>query len=320
MGKPWLSLFLQLQAMSRFCAGDQLATTFCIFHTEPTMKKAILPLLLTAACFLFALHPGANGQTEPTANKKLRILLVAGGCCHDYATQTQLLKDGIEARLNATVDVAYNEDKTTKATFPIYESDDWAKDFDLVIHDECSADVTDPVYVNRILKAHRDGKPAVNLHCGMHSYRWDNFREPVKIGDSNAGWYEMIGIQSTGHGPQSPIDISYTDKTHPITVGLADWTTINEELYNNIQIFPTAKALANGRQMQLPKQAKGKAKDPNAKAQEVTAVVAWTNEFGPNKTRIFSTTIGHNNDTVGDARYLDLVSQGIRWAVGESAK
>lgn len=284
------------------------------------MKKAILPLLLAVASLGLALYPGANGQTPAAASKKLRVLLVAGGCCHDYATQTQLLKDGIEARLNAVVDVAFNPDKTTKATFPIYQSDDWAKDFDVVIHDECSADVTDPVYVNRILKAHRDGKPAVNLHCGMHSYRWDNFREPVKLGDSNAGWYEMIGLQSTGHGPQSPIDITYTDPAHPITAGLSGWTTINEELYNNIQIFPTAKPVANGRQMQMPKQAKGKPKDPNAKAVEANAVVAWTNEYGPNKTRIFSTTIGHNNDTVGDARYLDLVTRAILWVTGQEAK
>ena len=37
-------------------------------------------------------------------------------------------------------------------------------------------------------------------------------------------------------------------RTSPITKGLEDWTTIKEELYNNIQIFPTAKALANGKQ------------------------------------------------------------------------
>jgi len=33
-----------------------------------------------------------------------------------------------------------------------------------------------------------------------------------------------------------------------------------------------------------------------------------------NKTRVFSTTIGHNNDTVADDRYLDFVSRGVLWA------
>ena len=52
-------------------------------------------------------------------------------------------------------------------------------------------------------------------------------------------------------------------------------------------------------------------------AKEVTSVVVWTNEFGPKKTRIFSTTIGHNNATVEDARYLDLVARGLLWSVGK---
>jgi type 1 glutamine amidotransferase len=42
-------------------------------------------------------------------------------------------------------------------------------------------------------------------------------------------------------------------------------------------------------------------------------VVVWTNTY-ENKTRVFSTTLGHNNDTVADARYLDLVTRGLLWA------
>jgi type 1 glutamine amidotransferase len=169
--------------------------------------------------------------------------------------------------------------------------------------------------VNAILDAHKAGKPAVNLHCAMHSYRWGSFREPVKPGADNAGWYEMLGIQSTGHGPQQPISITFTDKTHPITQGLEDWTTINEELYNNIQVL-TGKPLATGVQIVPPKAKKGETLPPDAKPTEATAIVAWTNEFGPNKTKIFSTTIGHNTATVSDARYLSLITRGILWATG----
>jgi type 1 glutamine amidotransferase len=246
----------------------------------------------------------------------LKVLLVLGGCCHDYETQQKLLKAGIESRIDAVVDIEYSPSTGTDAKFPIYEKDDWAKGYDVVIHDECSASVTDAAYVNRILAAHRDGVPAVNLHCGMHSYRWGNFKEPVKAGDDNAGWYEMIGLQSTGHGPQSPITITYTDPAHPLTKGLEGWTTIDEELYNNLKIFDTAKPLATGRQIQMPRVKKGETPDPNAKGTEVEAVVAWTNHYGPNKTRIFSTTIGHNNETVADERYLELVTRGILWATG----
>jgi type 1 glutamine amidotransferase len=252
-------------------------------------------------------------QQKAEAPKPLRVLVVAGGCCHDYANQKEFLKKGIEARVNATVEVAYDPTKSTKPLFELFKNPDWGKNYDVVVHDECAADITDQAYVANIVNAHKNGLPAVNLHCAMHSYRWGNFREPVKAGADNASWYEMLGLQSTGHGPQQPIAIAFTDKSHPVTAGLADWTTVNEELYNNVQIL-TGKTLAKGTQ-KIPekKDKKGKV----TPAQEVTNVVAWTNEFGPKQTRIFSTTIGHNNATVEDARYLDLVARGLLWSVGK---
>jgi len=272
---------------------------------------------LSVACLAAALVGWLLVEAAETAPPEpLRVLLVAGGCCHDYATQTMLLQAGIQARLHAEVEIEYNPDTSTEARFEIYDDPDWAEGYDVVIHDECTANVTDAAYVERILEAHRQGVPAVNLHCAMHSYRWGDFREPVEPGADNAAWFEMIGLQSSGHGPQSPIDIAYTDPDHPITKGLEDWTTIDEELYNNIRLFDTARPLASGRQTQMPRRAKGQPADPDAKGVEVEAIVAWTNEYGPGKTRIFSTSIGHNNETVVDDRYLDLVSRGLLWVLG----
>jgi type 1 glutamine amidotransferase len=268
-------------------------------------------LVLGAALLAAVSAPAAD------AVKPLRVLLVAGGCCHDYAAQTQILEKGIEARVRADVEVVYNPDKSTKATFEIYGNPDWASGYDVVIHDECSADVTDPAYVERILAAHRRGTPAVNLHCAMHSYRWGDFRQAVATGADNGGWFEMLGLQSTGHGPQQPIEIVFADRAHPVVQSLTDWKTVNEELYNNIQVLPTAKVLATGRQLVPPKPKKDEPADPAAKPTEASAVVVWTNEYGPNKTRVFSTTLGHNNDTVADDRYLDLVTRGLLWAAGK---
>jgi type 1 glutamine amidotransferase len=273
-----------------------------------------LPTLLALALFAGVASPLVAEQ------KPLRVLVVAGGCCHDYANQKEILKKGIEARVNATVEVAFVDvkdknfkGKATQPVFEIYKNPDWAKNFDVVVHDECAADVTDQAYVANIVNAHKNGLPAVNLHCAMHSYRWGNFRTAVKAGDDNASWYEMLGLQSTGHGPQQPIAITFTDKSHPVTTGLADWTTVNEELYNNVQVLG-AKTLATGLQ-KIPekKDKKGKV----TPASEANAIVAWTNEFGPKKTRIFSTTIGHNNATVEDARYLDLVGRAVLWSAGK---
>ena len=88
---------------------------------------------------------------------------------------------------------------------------------------------------------------------------------------------------------------------------MEDWTTINEEHYNNIHIFDTAHALAHGKQT---------IKRSNGNERTNDFVVVWTNLYGPKKTRVFSTTIGHNNKTVSDPRYLDLVTRGVLWATG----
>ena len=45
-------------------------------------------------------------------------------------------------------------------------------------------------------------------------------------------------------------------------------------------------------------------------------MVAWTNKYN-GKANVFATTLGHNNDTVADARYLDLVARGLLWSVGK---
>lgn len=244
--------------------------------------------------------------------KPLKVLLVIGGCCHDYGKQQFILSEGIEARVNCEVTIEYTDDRSTKPQFPIYQNPDWAKAYDVVIHDECAADITDPKIIANIVNAHKNGVPAVNLHCAMHSYRSGPYGKPMKPDAPEASWFNMLGLQSSGHGPQKPIAVTYTNKNHPITKGLEDWTTINEELYNNVhgiegnfKNWPTATPLAEGKQ------------DAGDKPGQNHTCIVWTNEFGDKKTRIFSTTLGHNNETVGDKRFLDLVCRGLLWSVGK---
>ena len=260
--------------------------------------------LLAATLALILVTCPASAADSP---KPLKILLVTGGCCHDYAKQKDILKKGIEARANAQVDIIFVADDSTHPQLPIYGHPDYAKGYDVVIHDECAADVNDPAVVEAVLKPHRDGIPGVNLHCGMHSYRIGNPNDPVRQGTPHGYWFEYLGLQSSGHGPQKPIAIAFTDKESPIVKGMEDWTTIQEEHYNNIHVFDTAHPLAHGKQVVEKTGGGSKTND---------FVVVWTNEYGSNKTKVFSTTIGHNNETVSDPRYLDLVTRGVLWATG----
>jgi type 1 glutamine amidotransferase len=263
------------------------------------MTRSQLCFRTTAAVLAVALLGFAQAAEGP---KPLRALLVIGGCCHDYAKQQDILKKGIEARAHVEVTISYDPDKGTKHLNPVYETPDWSKGFDVVIHDECCSEVKELDLVNRILEPHRRGLPAVILHCGMHCYRSAGYPKSTP-------WFDLTGLPSTGHGPQLPIAVTFLDQESPITNVLQNWTTINEELYNNSAggLLPTAHALARGKQTV-------KYKDGSEKTQDY--VVAWTNTYN-GKTKVFATTLGHNNATVADARYLDLVTRGLLWSAGK---
>ncbi len=255
--------------------------------------KRIFPALFAALVLLGASLLFAQNE-KPDAEKKkpLKVLLVAGGCCHDYAVQHKLLYEGLQARTNARVDVWWTDDKSVNPPLPLYDDPDWAKGYDLVIHDECAAGNKDLTVMKNVLDAHKT-IPAVHLHCAMHSFR-----------NGTDQWFQHLGLQSSGHGPQQPIAIDFVDQEHPITQGLENWTTGKEELYNNVDVF-NAHPIAMGTQKFTR----------NGKETTAVAIVAWTNE--KNGAPSFSTTIGHNNFTVEDDRYLNLVARGMLWAAGK---
>lgn len=268
----------------------------------PRARKYFLRFIAATATFL--LCAGAAPAAERPA--PIRALLIAGGCCHDYAAQKEILKQGLEDRANVVVDFVFNADTSTAPPLAIYGDPAYADGYDVVIHDECSADVKDVAVVEGVLAPHRAGLPAVNLHCAMHSYRIaPDVKQPVAPGSPESFWFDFLGLQSAGHGKQLPIAIEITDAGHPVMTGLSGWTTINEELYNNIAVREGTKVLARGSQ------------EPNDRPGYTEAAVVWTNEYGAKKARVFSTSIGHNNDTVADPRYLDLVARGLLWACGK---
>ena len=266
----------------------------------------ILSLGLVAALFV-----GASATRTVAAEQPLRALLITGGCCHEYTKQKDILKQGIEKRANVVVDQIHTADKSTRPPLAILGNPEYAAGYDIVIHDECGADISDPDLVKAVLKPHLDGIPGINLHCAMHSYRIGKPSDPVEVGTPHGFWFEYLGLQSSGHGPQRPISIQFADKNNPIAHGLSDWSTIREELYNNIHVFDSANVIARGKQTVGRRNGEERTND---------YAVVWTNEYGPQKTRVFSTTIGHNSDTVADARYLDLVTRGVLWATGHLSK
>ncbi|MBI3416514.1 MAG: ThuA domain-containing protein [Verrucomicrobia bacterium] len=242
---------------------------------------------LAASISLFIASVSAGVAAD--SFKPLRALVVTGGCCHNYPFQTKSLQDAVaqQAKVEWTV---INEGGTgTKATIPLYDQADWAKGYDVVVHNECFADTTDTNYIRRITAAHKAGVPAVVIHCAMHTYR------ATDIDD----WREFLGVTSRRHDHMSQYPVKKILASHPILKGMPDnWVTPKDELYVIEKLWPNAKALATS------------VSEQDGKAYPVV----WINQLG--KTRVFGTTYGHSDDTFRDPVFLTYVARGLLWAAG----
>jgi type 1 glutamine amidotransferase len=240
--------------------------------------------LFVAACFMFT---AATSAAEP-----IKALLITGGCCHDYENQKKILTHGISARANVDWTVVHEGGKGTKHQVSIYKDKDWAKKFDIVVHNECFANEKDLEHIKTITDAHKQGVPAVVIHCAMHNYR-----------GKTSDWFELCGVTSHNHGRHHAIRVEVTNRDHPITKNLpGSWQTPKGELYNIVKVWPNATELATG-----------VSNDPKK-----SNLCMWTNEFG--KARVFGTTLGHHNVTMQQEVYLDMISNGLLWAVDKLDK
>ncbi|MBC8054676.1 MAG: ThuA domain-containing protein [Sphingobacteriaceae bacterium] len=227
--------------------------------------------------------------TSAVAKKPLRILLITGGCCHNYSLQTQKLKDGLAALAEAEWTVVNEGGNGTEAMLSFYDNPKWSEGYDVVVHNECFADTKSPEYMRKITKTHYAGVPAVVIHCAMHTYR------AAEIDD----WREFLGVTSRRHDHQSNYPVKKTDVNHPAIKDMPDnWITPKDELYIIEKLWPNARALATS----------------VSEEDGTTHPVIWTNKYG--KARVFGTSYGHSDETFADSVFINMVSKGILWSAG----
>lgn len=239
--------------------------------------------LTLAASFIVTATTHAADSTKP-----LHALLITGGCCHNYEFQSRALTNAVGKLAPVQWTIVNEGGNGTRAEIPLYDNPNWAKGFDVVVHNECFADTKSPDYMRKITSAHKAGVPAVVIHCAMHTYRASDVND----------WREFLGVTSRRHDHQSKYPVKKIT-THPILKGLPDgWVTPMDELYVIEKLWPEAKALATSK----------------SEADGNDYPVAWINHYG--KARVFGTTFGHSDDTFRDPAYLGLVSRGLLWAAG----
>jgi type 1 glutamine amidotransferase len=234
----------------------------------------------------FAASEPASQDASP---RPIRGLYVTGGGFHDFVTQETIVPPGIAQRIRVEWTIDHTAGKSTDVLIERHKNTDWTKAFDVVVYNMSFSNVVDPAWIERLTGAHRvSGVPAVILHGAVHSYR----RSESKA------WGEMMGAFSMRHDKQRPLTIEVVAKDHPVMRGFPDkWQTINDELYELERTWPGMTPLAQAYSEETKK----------------SYPVVWTNTHG--KTRVFVTSLGHNNEMMGNPVYLDLVTRGLLWTL-----
>jgi type 1 glutamine amidotransferase len=235
---------------------------------------------------------GRRGGDPFAGQPRVRALVISGGCCHDYPTQNQVVVETLSRVLPVDWTVVYEGGTDRIGHQPTYANPDWAKGFDIVVHNECFGMNTDESLLRRIVEPHRNGIPAVVVHCSMHSYRTA----------ANADvWREFVGVTSTRHTSAHRIAVKVTPGVDPLLAGWgADWTTPTDELYVIEKVWPGARPLAT-------------AVSPEAGRAEYPVI--WLNNY--QGARVFVTTLGHG-PSWNDPVFQDLLVRGFHWALGRT--
>ncbi len=271
-------------------------------NTNSNKKILLFVLTLILSGSLPQLAVAQN--TDP-----LKILMTTGGGpWHDYATQKDQIKEGLLERLSnieITTDYEGADTVTMESTdfhFSRHLEDDWAAEFDVVIYNQCNLQVKDEAYVKGIIAEHvKHQVPAVMLHCPIHLYQYAR-------GDAPDAWWDFTGAVSYAHERQNhpntpPYTIEVLEPQHQIMQNYPrSWRTPAGELYLIVDLHDNATPLSHAYSVET----------------QSYSETAWIHEY--QGVRVFTSSLGHHNVSMGSDVNLNLVASGVLWAAGKLEK
>ncbi|MEX1269181.1 MAG: family 16 glycoside hydrolase [Balneolaceae bacterium] len=270
------------------------------------MYKLTSYALLTFLITCWINEPVLSNHLDENDSEVLNILMITGGGpWHNYDVQKDQIYDGLMERLSnidITIDYEGGDTNTMASTdffFSRHLQEDWAADFDLVIYNHCNLQVKDEDYVKGIVEQHvKHQVPAMMLHCPMHLYQYAE-------GDAPNIWWDFTGAVSYYHEKENhPNTPPYTIETlapyHPILKNYPrSWRTPKGELYLIVELNDNAKPLTHAFSVET----------------HAYHETAWINEY--EGVKVFSSTLGHHDVSMGADVNLNLIASGVLWATGK---
>ena len=165
------------------------------------MSKILLILAALAVGCCLTTRPVHAAEKET-----LKVVMFVGGGFHDYKQMPKTLAKKIEELVNVAIDI--KPVATAEQMAEIFKNPRFADRYDAIIYDICFGENWKDGDYDGALKAAGAGKPAVFLHCSIHTYRpprdpkSPDLKEREAIAD--AKWHALVGMDSRVHDPYRP--------------------------------------------------------------------------------------------------------------------
>lgn len=178
------------------------------------LESFLLIVLLSAVTFSCT-----SEEQEP-----IKALYITGGGWHDYETQEELFINGMNERLGDAFNWTILHEGNGEPDYigSVLMDENWADNYDLVVHNTGFGRVTDADFVELFVEDHHV-TPAVLIHSAVHNYRYADPATP---------WFQFMGQQSMWHEEQRGFEVKNVAADHPIMQDFPEmWANPDDELY-----------------------------------------------------------------------------------------
>ena len=233
------------------------------------------------AVMLFGISFSITGNAH-AAEEKVKALIMTGFDvgAHNWEESSRTVHAILQE--SGRFDVTINPDKEAFASSEL-------KDYDVVIlsygfwkeaepSDQAKSGLLDYV---------KNGGSVVALHFACSSFQeWDEYA--VLLGRV---WKQGVG----GHGPYGEFEVNIKNPAHPITKGLADFTT-EDELYSKLTGDAEIEVLASA----------------YSDWSEKVEPIVFVKRYGEG--RVVQNVLGHSMASKQNSSYQRLLINGVEWA------
>lgn len=160
------------------------------------------------------------------------------------------------------------------------------------------------------------GKGFVSFHGVTYGAAHGQTRRPDMRWEQNAepwaAFRRLVGaawkVENIGHSLRHPFPVKFSERRHPVALGLPETFLANDELYHKLDLEPGVTVIARA------------FSDPSLQGTGKEEPMAWTGTFG--KGRTAHTPLGHDLSAMAMPGFVTLLARMVEWAatgtVGEA--